>query len=201
MSLNMMKSNQWIHTNSQTGGKKMKSRKTGKILMVLAIVAVLGIAVTSFAGWGRGNWGYGMMGQGYGMMGSGNGMMSPGYGMQPGGNNGSDYYGNQGNEEMARFNKEHEAFYEETRLQEEKLLQKELELRNELAKQEQDGKKAAGIQKEIIDLESQMSQLRSDHERHMQSALSQGYGQRRTYGSGGGMGGGMGAQGTAGCGF
>ena len=37
----------------------MSFNKTGKIFMVLAIVAVLGIAVTSFAGWGRGHWGYG----------------------------------------------------------------------------------------------------------------------------------------------
>ncbi len=37
----------------------MSFNKTGKIFMVLAIVAVLGIAVTSFADWGRGHWGYG----------------------------------------------------------------------------------------------------------------------------------------------
>jgi hypothetical protein len=187
----------------------MRFNKKVKIFVVLAMVAVLGIAVTSFAGWGRGNWGYGMMGSGYGMMGSGYGMMGsgygmmgpgygmmgPGYGPQQGGNNGSGYYGNSGNEEMARFDKEHQAFYEETRLLEEKLLQKELELRSELAKPEPDGKKAAGIQKEITDLEVQLSQKRSDHERHMRSALSRGYGQRGTYG--GGMGGGTGA----GCGF
>ncbi|MEE9117020.1 MAG: hypothetical protein V3U02_00310 [Calditrichia bacterium] len=166
----------------------MRFSKKVKIFMVLAMVAVLGIAVTSFAGWGRGNGGYGMMGSGYGMMGSGYGMMGPGYGPQRGGNNGSGYYGNSGNEEMARFNKEHEAFYEETRLLEEKLLQKELELRSELAKPEPDGKKAGGIQKEITDLEGQLSQKRSDHELHMRSALSQGYGQRGMSGQGAGCG-------------
>ena len=134
----------------------MNFSKTGKIFMVLAIVAVLAIAATSFAGWGRGHWGYGHH-------------MGPGYGMHQGWGQGPRGYGDQGyqsdlsDEEIAKLNQERQAFFEATSDLREKRYQKELELRSELAKAEPDTKKAAGLQQEISDLESQLDQKRLDH--------------------------------------
>lgn len=134
----------------------MNFSKTSKIFMVLAIVAVLAIAVTSFAGWGRGHMDYGYP-------------MGPGYGMHRGWMDGPRGYGGQGypgdlsDEDIARLDKERQAFFDATSDLREKLYQKELELRSELAKAEPDAKKAAGLQKEISDLESQLDQKRLDH--------------------------------------
>ena len=85
----------------------MNFSKTGKVFMVLAIVAVFAIAATSFAGWGRG---YG--GDGY--------HMGPGYGMHRGGAEGPRGYGGQGyqsdlsDEDIAKLDKERQAFFEAT---------------------------------------------------------------------------------------
>lgn len=131
----------------------MNFSKTGKIFMVLVIAAVLAIAVTSFAGWGRGHMGYGYhMGPGYGMRGG----WGPGYG-------GQGYESNMSEEDIARLDEERRAFFEGTSDLREQLYQKELELRSELAKPEPDAKKAAGIQKEISQLESEFDQKRLDH--------------------------------------
>jgi Spy/CpxP family protein refolding chaperone len=138
------------------GGKKMNFNKTGKIFMVLVIVAVLAIAVTSFAGWGRGHEGYGShMGSGYGM--------HRGWAEGPRGYGGAGYRGDLSDEDIAKLDKERQAFFEATSDLRENLYQKELELRSELAKSEPDAKKAAGIQKEISNLESQFDQKRLDH--------------------------------------
>ena len=49
----------------------MNFSKSGKIFMVMVVAAVLAFAVTSFAGWGRGQGSYGYpMGPGYGMHGA-----------------------------------------------------------------------------------------------------------------------------------
>ena len=63
----------------------MKKTRTGKTLLILAVVAVLGIGSYAYADWGMG---YGRhMGYGWGS-GYGPGMMGPGaydgYGMGPG---------------------------------------------------------------------------------------------------------------------
>ena len=163
----------------------MNFSKTGKIFMVLAIVAVLGIAVTSFAGWGRGHWGYGDH-------------MGPGYGMHRGWGDGSrGYQSNLSDEDIAKLDKERQVFFEATPDLREKLYQKELELRSELAKPEPDAKKAAGLQKEISNLESQFDQKRLDHRIRMRKDFPRvgyrgdGYGPRGKgmgrgmYGSGG----------------
>jgi Spy/CpxP family protein refolding chaperone len=177
-----------LKTNSNNGGIKMSFNKTGKIFMVLAIVAVLGIAVTSFAGWGRGHWGYGNH-------------MGPGYGMHRGWSDGPRGYGGQGYqsdlsaEDLAKLNKERQAFFETTSDLREQLYQKELELRSELAKPEPDAKKAAGLQKEISNLEGQLDQQRLEHRIKMKKDfprsgyMGQGYGPR---GMGRGMQGGGG---------
>ena len=163
----------------------MNFSKTGKTLMVLAIAAVLAIAVTSFAGWGRGHMDYGYpMGPGYGM--------HRGWGQGPMGYGGQGYAGDLSDQDIAKLDKERQAFFDATSDLREKLYQKELELRSELAKPEPDAKRAAGIQKEISGLESQLDQKRLDHRIKMREdfprfgARGYGYGPR-----GGGMGRGM----------
>jgi Spy/CpxP family protein refolding chaperone len=163
----------------------MSFNKTGKIFMVLAIVAVLGIAVTSFAGWGRGHMGYGYhMGQGYGMQ--------RGWADGPRGYGGQGYQSDLSDEDLARLNKERQAFFEATSDLRESLYQKELELRSELAKPQPDAKKAAGLQKEISNLEGQLDQKRLEQRIKMRKDLPR-FGYRgQGYGRGGwGMGRGM----------
>ena len=171
----------------------MNFNKTGKIFMVLAIVAVFAFAATSFAGWGRGYGGGGYhMGPGYGMHG--------GWGQGPRGYGGQGYQSDLSDEDIAKLDKERRSFFEATSDLRENLYQKELELRSELAKPEPDAKKAAGIQKEISNLESQLDQKRLDHRIKMRKDFSQsgyrgdGYGPhgrgmgRGMYGGGGGYG-------------
>ena len=164
----------------------MNFNKTGKIFMVLAIVAVLGIAVTSFAGWGRGHWGYGNhMGSGYGM--------HRGWADGPRGYGGPGYQSDLNDEDLAKLNKERQVFFEATSELREKLYQKELELRSELAKKAPDAKKAVSLQKEISDLEGQLDQKRVEHRIRMQSEnpgffAGRGGGYRRGGGPGMGMG-------------
>ncbi len=182
-----------LETNSNNGGNKMNFSKTGKIFMVLAIVAVLGIAVTSFAGWGRGHWGYGdHMGPGYGM--------HRGWGDGPRGYGGSGYQSDLSDEDIAKLDKERQAFFEATSDLREKLYQKELELRSELAKPEPDAKKTAGLQKEISNLESQFDQKRLDHRIRMRKDFPRiGYRGHGGMGMGRGMYGGGGGYGPGNC--
>ena len=159
----------------------MSFSKTGKIFMVVIIVAVFAITATSFAGWGRG----GCRGWGGNCGGPGSGYGSRGYG-------GQGYQSNLSDEDMTKLNQERQAFYEATSEIREKMYQKELELRSELAKPEPDAEKAAGLQKDISDLESQLDQKRLEHQIRMRKDFpqlgyrGQGYGQR-----GRGMGRGM----------
>lgn len=164
----------------------MNFSKSGKIFMVLVVGAVLAFAVTSFAGWGRGHWGYGypMMGPGYGMHG--------GWGEGPMGYGGPGYRGDMSDEDAAKLDQERQTFFEATSDLREKLYQKELELRSELAKPEPDAKKAAGLQKEISSLESELDQKRLEHQIQMRKDFprsgSRGYGYGpRGWGKGRGM--------------
>jgi zinc resistance-associated protein len=167
----------------------MNFNKTAKILMILVIAAVLGIGVSSFAGWGRGYWGNGYrmgpyhMGPGY--------MMQQGWGGGPWGYGAPGYQGDLSDDQIARLDKERQDFYQATESLREALVQKELELRSELAKAEPDAQKAAALQKEISSLQSQLDQKRLDQGIRMRKDFPQlGY---RGYGYGpGGMGRGMG---------
>ncbi|MBT8369357.1 MAG: periplasmic heavy metal sensor [Deltaproteobacteria bacterium] len=157
----------------------MKMNNFAKAVIVVAIIGIVGFAATSFAGWGRGGggncWG---QGSGWAQRGSG-----------PAG-----YQSNLSDDEIDKLNNERQAFFEDTRELRGKLYQKELELRSELAKKDPDAKKAAGLQKELSDLESQLDQKRVDHRIKMQKAnpdvfAGRGYGQGRGYSMGrGGMG-------------
>jgi len=172
--------------------------KLGKIIIVAAIIGIVGYAATSFAGWGRGGGGYcGGQGSGWAQRGSG-----------PAG-----YQGNLSDEDLAKLNKERQAFFEDTRELRENRYQKELELRSELAKNDPDAKTAAGLQGEISDLSGQLDQKRVDHRIKMQKEnpdffAGRGYHMGRGYGMGGGamgrgygMGQGRGFQGQGGGGM
>ena len=164
---------------------KMSFNTTGKVLVVVAIVAVLGIAVTSFAGWGRGHWGSGYhMGPGYGM--------HRGWADGPRGYGGPGYQSDLSEEDLAKLNKERQSFFEDTSDLREKLYQKELELRSELAKPEPDAKKASGLQQEISSLEGELDQKRLEQRIKMRKDFPQYRYRGKGYGRGGwGMGRGM----------
>ena len=157
----------------------MTFNKTGKILMVVGIVAVLAIAATSFAGWGRGG-------------GRGGNCWGPGAGYGPRGYGAQGYQSNLSEEELAKLNQERQAYFEATSDLREKLYQKELQLRSELAKPEPDAKIAAGLQKDISGLESELDQKRLEHRINMRKEFPRGGYQGYGYGPRGrGMGRGM----------
>jgi Spy/CpxP family protein refolding chaperone len=156
--------------------------KFSKAIIVLAIMGIVGYATTSFAGWGRGGgncWG---QGSGWAQRGSG-----------PAG-----YQSNLSDDQIDKLNNERQAFFEDTRELRENLYQKELELRSELAKKDPDVKKAVSLQKEVSELQGQLSQKRVEQRIKMQKENSEifsgrGYGQGPGYGKGGrGMGRGYG---------
>lgn len=154
----------------------MKMNHFTRTVTVLAIAGILGFAATSFAGWGRGGGGN-CWGQG------------PGWGQR--GYGPSGYQGNLSDEQIAKLDKERQAYFEETRDLRDNLYQKKLELRSELAKKDPDTQKAAGIQKEISDLRAQLDQKRIHHRIKMQKENPEFFA-GRGYGRGGrGMGGGF----------
>jgi len=123
-----------------------------KAVTVLAIAGIVGFAATSFAGWGRGGGNCWRQGSGWGQR-----------GYAPSGDP-----GNMSDDQITRLDKERQAFFEETRDLRENLYQKDLELRSELAKEDPDAQKAAGLQAEISDLRAQLDQKRIDHRIKMQ---------------------------------
>ena len=154
-----------------------------KAVIVVAIIGIVGFAATSFAGWGRGGGGN-CWGQGSGWAQRGSGP--------------TGYQSNLSDDEIDKLNNDRQAFFEDTRELRGKLYQKELELRSELAKKDPDAKKAAGLQKELSDLESQLDQKRVNHRIKMQKEnpeffAGRGYGRKQGYGPRGmGMGRGYG---------
>ena len=152
----------------------MSMNKSGKIMIVIVIVAIFAITATSFAGWGRGG------GRGWG----GN-CWGPGGGYGPKGYGGQGYQGNLSDEELSKLTQERKAFFEATSDLREQLYQKELELRSELAKPEPDAKRAAGLQKEISGIESELDQKRLDHRIKMKKNFPQLGFRGQGYGRGG----------------
>ena len=136
----------------------MKASNFVKVIIGVAIVAIIGFAATSYAGWGRGG------GRGGGYCGG------PGAGFGPGAGKGYRGYGAQGNqpslsdEQIDKLNKERQAFFEETQPVRDDLYQKQLELRSELAKKDPDVKKATQLQQEISNLQSQLAQKRIERQ-------------------------------------
>lgn len=159
----------------------MKMNNFGKAVTVLAMVGIVGFAAPSFADWGRG-------GGGGNCWGRGSGWDQRGYGP-------SGCQDDLSDEQISRLDKERQAFFEGTRDLRDNLYQKELELRSELAKQDPDAQKAAGLQAEISDLRAQLDQKRVDHRIKMQKENPEFFADRG-YGRGGrGMGRGFYGQG------
>lgn len=147
----------------------MKHFNVTKILMTLGVIALIGIAVNAFAGWGRG-WHHGP-----GWHRGGWGMGGPGYGY------------NLNDDEIKALEQERRAFFNETEALRQDLYAKDLELRSELAKESVDAKKAAQLQKEISRLESEIDQKRIDHMIKMRK-LTPNAGRVQGYMGGGAMG-------------
>ena len=154
----------------------MKYHNFVKVFMVAAVIVVMGLSATAFAGpgmgYGRGGYGPGMMGYGPQMMGPGYGP-GPGYGMGPGmmgygpgrgrGFQGYGYPSDLKDEDIKKLDEQRSAFFEATKNLRNDLYEKRFELRSELVKQNPDAEKAGKLQKEISELRTQLDQKRIDH--------------------------------------
>ena len=157
-------------------------KKKAKGIMVLAVVAIFGIATLAFAGWGRG---YGHM------MGSGG--WGPGWHQRGGyGDSQGGYYGNLSADEIAKLDQQRAEFFKATENIRQKLYTKELALRSELAKGTPDTGKASRLQGEITKLQSNLDQKRLDYEIQARKTApnynrgNRGYGPMMGYGPRGG---------------
>jgi hypothetical protein len=123
----------------------------------MAIAIILGIGSYAYADWGRGYGGH-----------HGRGYFHHGY------HHGSEYdrgfhgrgYGCErhlNEDERQQLDEKREAFFKATKGIREEIYQKKLTLRNELAKDNPDSKKAAELQKEISELLSRFDQKRIEH--------------------------------------
>lgn len=126
-----------------------------KLLVILTVFAVVGFGVYAFAdggmGYGQNRGGGDHNGSGWQHGGSG----CPGYG--------GHMRGDLGDEEIQKMDQHRKAFHEANKDLKQNVYQKQLELESEFAKKAPDAKKAAGIQKEISDLQAQIDQNRVGH--------------------------------------
>jgi hypothetical protein len=128
---------------------------TGKLLVVLTVFAVVGFGVYAFA---DGGMGYGQHREGWDHQGPGwrqGGSGCPGYG--------GYMRGDLNDEEVQEMDQQRKAFHKANEDLKQNVYQKWLELESEFAKKTPDAKKAAGIQKEISDLQAQIDQNRVGH--------------------------------------
>jgi len=128
---------------------------TSKLLVVLTVFAVVGFGVYAFAdggmGYGQHRGGWDHQGPGWSHGGSG----CPGYG--------GHMKGDLSDEENKKMDQQRNAFHKATKDLKQNIYQKQLELESEFAKKTLDAKKAAGIQKEISDIQAQIDQERVNH--------------------------------------
>lgn len=169
----------------------MKHMNMNKFLVIVAVISLVGVGTTAFAGWGRGSYGPMMHGRGWGA------------------------YGTErlSEEEYKRLEELNEAFFKETKALQRSIYEKELALQSEMIKENPDPKKAADVQKEISDLESRFDQKRLERRLEMQKinpnagqgymgrgGMGPGYMHRGDMGRGYmGMGGGQGGYGPNDC--
>ena len=132
----------------------MKTNITGKFLMTLTVVAIIGFGAYAFA---DGRMGYGHM---MGPDGWGPGWHHRGeYGSGQEG-----YYGDFSADETAKLDQQRSEFLKATENIRQKLYEKELALRSELAKEDPDTSKASKLQGEISKLQGELDQQRLDYE-------------------------------------
>ncbi|MBC8246153.1 MAG: periplasmic heavy metal sensor [Deltaproteobacteria bacterium] len=141
----------------------MKHMNMKKFLVIVAVISLVGVGATAFAGWGRGSYGPMMHGRGWGA------------------------YGTErlSDEEYKQLEELNEAFFKETGELQRSIYGKELALRSEMIKENPDPKIAADLQKEISDLESRFDQKRLEKRLEMQKINPYA---RRGYMGRGGMG-------------
>ncbi|MGD8519829.1 MAG: periplasmic heavy metal sensor [Desulfobacterales bacterium] len=129
----------------------MKENTSGKILLTLGIVLIVGFGTYAFAHMGTGfvhrDWMPHSPGMHHGWSGG------LGYG----------YSGDISDEEIAALEKERKGFLEAMEGLRNDLYSKELELRSELAKENPDTEKANELQKKISDLEAKRDKKHIDH--------------------------------------
>lgn len=128
-------------------------RNNRNMVILIASVAILGLSAYAFADWGDG---YGMMG---GRGGRGMGM---GYHMGWG-DGGYSYRGSLSEQEYQNLEEQQQKFFTETETLRRKTYEKEMALQSEMAKETPDAKRAAELQKELSDLNSEFNQKRIDH--------------------------------------
>lgn len=146
-----------------------------KLVMIVSMIAVIGMAGTSFAyrGWG----------------GDGDGCGRGGYGRQyRGDGDGPCWSDNLTEEQRTQMNTEREAFFAATRDLRQDIHSKELALRSELAKKSPDTEAAAGLQKELSKLQSAFDQKRLAHQIKMKEINPDGAGSGYFGGGRGGRG-------------
>lgn len=126
----------------------MKQNILKKGIAVLTVIFLFGVGANAFAGWGRGYYGAGPVGQyrGWG------GYDGPFYGR-------SDI----SEEDWKKLDQERQAFLTDTEVLRRKIYEKEMALRSELAKSSPDAPLAAGIRKELSDLQAEFEQKRLSH--------------------------------------
>jgi zinc resistance-associated protein len=142
------------------------------LLAVLAIVAVIALSVSAYAG--RGMMGYGP--------GDGQCMRSMG-----GQGRGPGMMGSLTEDEIKKINDERNAFFKATEELRQDIYAKEMELNSEIAKKNIDTEKAVKLQKEISELESSFDQKRLEHMIRMKKLNPH---MAKGFGMGMGMGGG-----------
>jgi hypothetical protein len=131
--------------------EKRRNIMSKKLILGLAIAAVIGI----------GTYAFGHMGGSYGNF----DRMHGGPWMHQGyyGDKGYDYRGHLKDEDIKALEEERSVFFKATESVQQNLYSKELELRSELYKENPDVSKAGALQKEISELESTLDQKRIDH--------------------------------------
>jgi hypothetical protein len=134
------------------GVKTMNNMVLIKSLLILSTLGLLGFTAPASADWGMGyghhyGWGNHMPGWHHG------GYEGPGFG----------YWSDLSEEDLQKLEKERLEFFEATQDLRSKMYQKSLELRSELAKENPDTKKAAGLQTEISKFKAQFAQKRLSH--------------------------------------
>lgn len=139
----------------------MEHRTVRNVIIIVAIVGLVGIGATAFAGRGKGGWD-----RGYGR-----GTMME----------------ELTEEQIKAIEEERKAFWKDTESQRRNLHVKELELRTELARENPDAQKALALQKELSGIKSDLDQKRIEHVLKMQK-ISPHVGRGAMMGRGGRMG-------------
>lgn len=122
-----------------------------KPFMILTIISIVGFGAYAFADWGgygMGDWGHHR--DGYHMGRGGYGMGGDGYG----------YRNNLSEEDYKKLDDQMRVFHTETEKLRREIYVKELALQNELVKESPDAEKAAKLQKQLSELESEFNQKR-----------------------------------------